>query len=63
MLDADLKKISSKLRVLALDAIYNGGSGHPGGSLSIADIMAVLYFETMNIDPPDPKKPIVIALF
>ena len=55
MLDADLKKISSKLRVLALDAIYNGGSGHPGGSLSIADIMAVLYFETMKIDPQDPK--------
>lgn len=56
MLNEDLKKISSKLRALALEAIYNGGSGHPGGSLSLADIMAVLYFDVMKIDPKDPKK-------
>ena len=56
MLDEDLKKTAAKLRALALDAIYNGGSGHPGGSLSLADIMSVLYFDEMNIDPKDPKK-------
>ncbi len=56
MLNEDLKKTASKLRALALEAIYNGGSGHPGGSLSLADIMAVLYFDVMNVDPKDPKK-------
>ena len=40
----------------ALTGIYNAGCGHPGGSLSIADILAVLYFEEMNIDPSDPLK-------
>ena len=40
----------------AITGIYNAASGHPGGSLSIADILAVLYFEKMNIDPKDPKK-------
>ena len=39
----------------ALTGIYNAASGHPGGSLSIADILAVLYFEKMNIDPKNPK--------
>ncbi len=40
----------------AITGIYNAASGHPGGSLSIADILAVLYFEKMNIDPQNPKK-------
>ena len=44
-----------KARKLALEGIYNAASGHPGGSLSIADILAVLYFEKMNIDPENPK--------
>ena len=39
----------------ALTGIYNAASGHPGGSLSIADILSVLYFEKMNIDPENPK--------
>ena len=39
----------------AITGIYNAASGHPGGSLSIADILAVLYFEKMNIDPKNPK--------
>ncbi|MBQ8807862.1 MAG: transketolase [Clostridia bacterium] len=39
----------------AIEGIYNAASGHPGGSLSIADILAVLYFEKMNIDPKNPK--------
>ena len=45
-----------KARKHAITGIYNAASGHPGGSLSIADILAVLYFEKMNIDPKDPKK-------
>ncbi len=44
-----------KARKHALTGIYNAASGHPGGSLSIADILAVLYFEKMNIDPKNPK--------
>ena len=40
----------------AITGIYTAASGHPGGSLSMADILAVLYFEKMNIDPKDPKK-------
>ncbi len=45
-----------KARKHAITGIYNAASGHPGGSLSIADILAVLYFEKMNIDPENPKK-------
>ena len=44
-----------KARKHALTGIYNAASGHPGGSLSIADILAVLYFEKMNINPKNPK--------
>ena len=44
-----------KARKHALEGIFNASSGHPGGSLSIADILAVLYFEKMNIDPKNPK--------
>lgn len=44
-----------KARKHALTGIYNAQSGHPGGSLSIADILAVLYFEEMNTDPKNPQ--------
>ena len=44
-----------KARKHAITGIYNAAAGHPGGSLSIADILAVLYFEKMNIDPKNPK--------
>ncbi|MGN1097734.1 MAG: transketolase [Clostridia bacterium] len=46
-----------KARKHALTGIYNAQSGHPGGSLSIADILSVLYFEVMNVDPKNPKMP------
>ncbi len=46
-----------KARKHAIDGIYNAQAGHPGGSLSIADILAVLYFEKMNIDPKNPQDP------
>lgn len=44
-----------KARKTALTGIYNAQSGHPGGSLSICDILSVLYFEVMNVDPANPK--------
>ena len=54
----DIKKLSEiakNIRKGIIEAVYSGQSGHPGGSLSIADIMAVLYFYEMNIDPQNPK--------
>ena len=39
-----------------IDSVYSAGCGHPGGSLSIADILTYLYFEELNVDPKDPKK-------
>ncbi|MDP4118744.1 MAG: transketolase [Bacillota bacterium] len=53
----ELGVIAYKLRRDILTEIYSAKSGHPGGSLSIAEIMAVLYFKEMNIDPKNPKNP------
>jgi len=55
--NVDLKEIARKIRCGIIEAVYNAKAGHPGGSLSIADILAVLYFNEMNIDPKNPKKP------
>ena len=38
-----------------IEGVFNAKSGHPGGSLSIADILTYLYFEHMNVDPKNPK--------
>jgi transketolase len=46
---------AKKIRKTILKLIYEAGSGHPGGSLSIADIMAVLYFSEMRIDSSSPN--------
>ena len=51
----ELSIIANKIRKNALTAVYNASSGHPGGSLSVADVMALLYFEVMNVDPKNPK--------
>ena len=51
----ELQEIAKKIRRGIIESVYRGQSGHPGGSLSIADIMAVLYFYEMNIDPENPK--------
>jgi len=51
-----LAKIANDIRIDIIKQTYYAGSGHPGGSLSAADIMAVLYFQEMNIDPSNPKK-------
>lgn len=50
-----LEKTAYKIRRHALEAVYSASSGHPGGSLSIADILSVLYFDEMRIDPNNPK--------
>lgn len=52
-----LEKIATDIRKGILTATYSAQSGHPGGSLSCADILAVLYFNIMNIDPKDPQSP------
>lgn len=44
-----------KVRMGVIEGVYNAKSGHPGGSLSIADILTYLYFDHMNIDPKNPK--------
>ena len=46
----ELKKTAAEIRLGILEEVHAAASGHPGGSLSIADIMAYLYFEEMNID-------------
>ncbi len=49
-----LKKVSNEVRKGIVKAVHAAKSGHPGGSLSAADIYTFLYFEEMNIDPKDP---------
>lgn len=51
-----LKKNANEIRKGIVTAVHSAKSGHPGGSLSAADILTYLYFEEMNIDPKDPKK-------
>ena len=51
----ELKLIANNIRKDIIEEVYNANSGHPGGALSIADIMAVLYFNQMNIDEKNPK--------
>lgn len=51
----ELKEIAKKIRRGIIEAVYSGKSGHPGGSLSIADIMTVLYFHELNINPENEK--------
>ena len=51
----ELAIIANRVRKDALTGVYNAGAGHPGGSLSIADVLTYLYFEEMNIDPKNPK--------
>ncbi len=50
-----LSVIATKIRMAVIEGTYNAKSGHPGGSLSIADDLAYLYFEAMNIDPANPQ--------
>ena len=52
-----LEQTACKVRIGIIDAVHSAKSGHPGGSLSIAEILTYLYFEKMNIDPANPKMP------
>ena len=49
------EEIASRVRVNIVKAVHKAGSGHPGGSLSAADIVTALYFKEMNIDPENPR--------
>jgi transketolase len=53
--EKELKNIATNIRMDIIKETHSAKSGHPGGSLSIADIMAYLYFEEMNIDPEKPE--------
>lgn len=50
----ELKILACKARIYALEGIFNAKSGHPGGSLSAADIYTYLYYKVMNVDPAAP---------
>ena len=50
-----LSETARRIREGILTGVYHAGSGHPGGSLSIADVLAYLYFEEMRVDPKNPK--------
>ena len=52
-----LKETAGEIRLGILEGVHAAASGHPGGSLSIADIMTYLYFSEMNVNPADPKNP------
>lgn len=51
----ELQQIASKIRINIINMLEKSQSGHPGGSLSLAEVLAVLYFKEMNIDPSNPK--------
>jgi transketolase len=53
----ELAAHANRARKNALTGVYSAASGHPGGSLSIADALTYLYFEVMNVDPKNPKDP------
>lgn len=52
-----LKEKALNIRLGALEGIYSASSGHPGGSLAIADILSYLYFSEMNVNPENPADP------
>ena len=53
----ELKRIANEVRKGIITGVHAAKAGHPGGSLSAAEIFTFLYFEEMNIDPADPKNP------
>lgn len=54
---SDLQKTAVEIRKGIVESVHSAKAGHPGGSLSAADIFTYLYFEEMNIDPKNPKDP------
>lgn len=55
MVKQELQKTANEIRKSIVTAVHSAKSGHPGGSLSAADIFTYLYFEEMNVDPKNPK--------
>ena len=53
----ELQKMANEIRKGIVTAVHSAKAGHPGGSLSAADLFTYLYFEEMNIDPKNPKDP------
>ena len=53
----ELQKTACKVRMGVIEGTYNAKSGHPGGSLSISDLLTYLYFDRMNVDPKSPEDP------
>ncbi|HIV85744.1 MAG TPA: transketolase [Candidatus Monoglobus merdigallinarum] len=53
----DLQIHATHVRKMALEAVHSAGAGHPGGSLSVADILTYLYLKEMNVKPDDAKNP------
>ncbi|MCR4690683.1 MAG: transketolase [Lachnospiraceae bacterium] len=56
MTNTELKIKANEVRKGIIEGVHSAKAGHPGGSLSAADMFTYLYFEEMNIDPKDPKK-------
>ena len=52
-----LTQIATDIRIDIIEQVHSAKSGHPGGSLSIADIVTYLYFKEMNVDPKNPDMP------
>lgn len=53
----ELMRYANSVRKHVLEGVYSAGCGHPGGSLSISDILTYLYFEELKVDPKNPKDP------
>lgn len=56
MTDQELARVANEVRRGIVTGVHAAKAGHPGGSLSIADILTYLYFEDMDVDPADPRK-------
>ncbi|MDR0876824.1 MAG: transketolase, partial [Treponema sp.] len=54
---SELERIANQLRFDTVQMIHQSGDGHPGPCMSIADIMAVLFFEELRLDPQHPRWP------
>ena len=58
----ELQKTANEVRKGIVTAVHSAKAGHPGGSLSAADLFTYLYFQEMNIDPKEPKRQTVTVL-
>ncbi len=57
MTDQELARVANEVRKGVVTGVHAAKAGHPGGSLGAADIVTYLYFEEMDVDPADPKRP------